>query len=272
MSKALFLGDSHTCGYITIPGKTGYGSYTVWNDNNYAECYAEQNQKKTAIYAVPGICNKIYPDWLKSMFDLYPDIDEVFVLLASWNRFVLAFNETLSPAVLPSNFFMMKHEKENSLVDIYYDQIFKEDRFQLLNKPTFEDFGKVANVNFDYRNGLIKPDLRADCYMDVKLFFELNTHLEQREFFKDIFVMDNMCHDKGCKIYYFNMTDRVTFPNSFEFYGKLKSSVIAPMTVETFMRKKFIDHTKYYLDDKEHYNKSFHDLIASKYIPWLKTL
>jgi hypothetical protein len=64
----------------------------------------------------------------------------------------------------------------------------------------------------------------------------------------------------------------VSFPEKFDFYGKLKASTIASMTVETFFRKKFIDHTKYYLDDKEHYNKSFHDLIASKYIPWLKTV
>lgn len=272
MSRALFLGDSHTCGYITTPGKTGFGSYSMWNDNNYAESYADHFQKSVSVYALPGVCNRIYPDWLRVMLDKHPDIDEVYVLLASFNRFVLAFNETLSSDILPADFFTMKHEKKNLLVDLYYDQIFRDDRFQLLNKPTFDDFGKIADINFDYQNGLIRPDLRKDTFMDVKLFFELNTHLEQRDFFKDILVMDRMCLDHGCKIHFFNMTDRVKFPEKFDFYTQLKSTIISPLTVESFFRQKFIDHRKYYLDDNEHYNKSFHDLIATKFIPWLKTL
>lgn len=272
MSRALFLGDSHTCGYVTIPGKTGFGSYSVWNDNSYVECYAEQFQKNTAVYALPGVCNRVYPDWLKTMFDKHPDIDEVFILLASFNRFILAFNETLSTDILPADYFTLKHDKEHKYVDYYYDQIFKDDRFQLLNKPTYDDYNKVGDINFSYQNGLMKPDLRKDTFMEVKLFFDLNTHIEQRDFFKDIAVMDRMCEERKCKMYLFNMTDRVSFPEKFEFYTKLNSTVIAPMTVETFFRKKFIDHTKYLIEDNEHYNRQFHELIAGKYIPWLRTL
>lgn len=272
MSRALFLGDSHTCGYVTIPGKVGYGSYSMWNDNNYAECYANHFNKQSSVYALPGVCNRVYPDWLRTMLDKHPDTDEVFVLLASFNRFVLAFNETLSTEVLPADYFTLKQEKDNPLVDLYYDQIFKDDRFQLLNKPTYEDFGRMANISFDYQNGLMKPDLRKDTFMDVKVFFDLNTHLEQRDFFKDVLVMDRMCEDHGCKLYLFNMTDRVTFPKQFDFYTKLKSTVIAPLTIESFFKQKFIDHQRFYLDDKEHYNQAFHELIATKYIPWLKTI
>jgi hypothetical protein len=272
MSRTLFLGDSHTCGYVTEPGKVGPGSYSLWNDNSYCESYAEINNKKTVVYAVPGSCNRTYPDWLRTMLDRYTDIDEVFVLLASWNRFALGFNERLSPEVLPVDFFTEKVDKENKLVDIYQDKIFSEDRFQLLNKPIYDDFKNITGISFNYQNGLMAPDLRKDSYMSVKLFFELNTHLEQRDFFKDVYTMDNMCSDYGCKLYLFNMTDRIQFPNDLNFYGKLKSTIKAPTTVESFFKKKFIDHTKYYLPDGEHYTKDFHDLIASKYIPWLKTL
>jgi hypothetical protein len=272
MTRALFIGDSHTCGYDTIPGKVGYGSYSVWNDNNYGECYAEHFQKKTSIYAIAGAANKIYPDWLRSMLDRYPEIDEVYILLASWNRFTLAFNETLSSDVIPVDYFTEKHNKEHTLVDFYHDVIFKDDRFQLLNKPTFEDYKKMSEISFDYKNGLTKPDLRKDSFMTVKTFFDLNTHIEQREFFKDVYTMDNMCHDHGCKLYFFNMTDRVQFPSTFDFYGKLKTAKVAPETVETFFRKRFIDHTKYFMPDQEHYNRAYHELIATTYIPWLKTL
>lgn len=136
MGTTVFLGDSHTCGYDSLPGKQGPGSYSIWNDNNYAELYGLKHNKKTAIYAVPGSCNRIYPDWLKTMFDKYPDTDEVFVLLSSWNRFILAFNKTLSTEVLPVDYFTKKvKDKHDGLIDIYQDELFKGDRFQLYNKP-----------------------------------------------------------------------------------------------------------------------------------------
>ena len=271
MSVALFLGDSHTCGYVTVPGQQGPGTYTMWNNNNYAESYARQNNKKTVIYAVPGSCNRVYPDWLRSMLDKYPDIDEVYVLLAYWNRFVLGFNETLSPSVLPADYFTTHVMNKDNLIDIYQDVLFKEDRFQLYNKPTYEDFSSGASVSFNYQNALVDPDLRKDSFMKVKLFFDLNTHLEQRDFFKDVYTMDNMCHDRNCRLFFFNMTDRMKFPDSFDFYGKLKATTVAPMSVESYFKSKFIDHKKYYIEDGEHYNQEYHDLIASRFIPWLKT-
>ena len=267
----LFLGDSHTCGYNSIPGKIGPGSYSMWNDNNYAELYGLNHKTKTAIYAVPGSCNRVYPDWLKTMFDRYDNIKEVFVLLSSWNRFVLGFNETLSQDVLPVDYFTTKvKEKHNGLIDIYQDELFKDDRFQLYNKPHYEDYSQGASVNFNYENALTEPDLRKDSFMKVKLFFDLNTHLEQRDFFKDVYTMDNMCAERNCALYLFNMTDRLKFPENFDFYGRLKVTTVAPMNVESYFRKKFIDHTKYFLPDGEHYNQDYHKLIAEDYLEWLR--
>jgi len=271
MATTVFLGDSHTCGYDSVLGKVGPGSYSIWNDNNYAELYGLAHNKKTAIYAVPGSCNRVYPDWLKSMFDRYPDVDEVFVLLSSWNRFMLAGNKMLSPEVLPVDHFTTKvQEKHNGLVDIYQDQLFNGDRFQLYNKPHQGDFQNIPSVGFDKDNALVDPDIRKDNFMKVKLFFDLNTHLEQRDFFKDIYTMDRMCADRACSLFFFNMTDRMKFPESFEFYGKLKTTVVAPMTVESYFKKKMIDHTKYYTNDNEHYNHTYHSLIAEDYLEWLK--
>ena len=68
MAKTLFIGDSHTCGYKTVPGKVGPGSYSVWNENSYVNEYVNLHNKKAVVYAMPGANNRTYADWLGSMF------------------------------------------------------------------------------------------------------------------------------------------------------------------------------------------------------------
>ena len=89
---------------------------------------------------------------------------------------------------------------------------------------------------------------------------------------QSVYAWDNICNDHGAKLYLFNVTDRLKYPQTFEYYGKLKCTTVADKTVETFFTEKGIDHTQYYLADNEHYNKDYHQMIASEYIPWLKTL
>jgi len=33
-----------------------------------------------------------------------------------------------------------------------------------------------------------------------------------------------------------------------------------------------VNHSKYLLPDEEHYDKTYHHMIATQYIPWLRTL
>jgi len=47
--------------------------------------------------------------------------------------------------------------------------------------------------------------------------------------------------------------------------------VIASKTVEAYLADKLIDHTKFYLEDNEHYNREYHRYISDKYLPWLKS-
>ena len=100
MARTLFIGDSHTCGYKTVPGKVGPGSYSVWNDNSYVDEYVNLHNKKAVVYSMPGANNRTYADWLGSMFKKYDDIDEVIILMSSLNRFMLGFNEKLSPKLI----------------------------------------------------------------------------------------------------------------------------------------------------------------------------
>ena len=114
MSRVLFIGDSHTCGYDSIPGKIGPGSFSYWNDNNYAELYNTVADKPVAVYAMAGVNNRVYTDWLTTMFQRYSDIDEVFLCMAPFNRFVLAFDHELSDNVIDVDHFTLKLDSPNN--------------------------------------------------------------------------------------------------------------------------------------------------------------
>lgn len=268
MSRTLFIGDSHTCGYDSVSDKVGAGSFSIWNTNNYAEIYSEIHNKPTVVYAMPGANNRSYADWLKSMFERYDDIDEVFVLLCSLNRFILGANEKLNPEVVPVDEFT-HHNGSHKLVDRYSDVGITENYFQLYQKPTADDYNNFPGLNFSYDEGLTSPDIRKASYMQIKLFFELNTHLEQRDFFKDIYTMDNICADNSVPLYMFKMRERTSFPEKWDFYGPLKATTVAQQSVESYFADKNINHSKYFTSDQEHYNYDYHKLIAEKYLKHL---
>jgi hypothetical protein len=143
---------------------------------------------------------------------------------------------------------------------------------QLLNKSIFSDYDNFPGIEFSGEDGLITPNIRKHTYMQVKLFFELNTFVEKREFLNSVYTWDNICHDNKANLHLFNFTNRLKFPTNFNYYGKLKNTKIAHKTVETFLSGLGINHTDYLLEDKEHYNTEYHELVAKNYIPWLKTL
>lgn len=271
MSRALFIGDSHTCGYWSHPTNQGPGSYTYWNDNNYAEVYAEENNKPVAIYAMAGVNNRVYTDWMKSMFEKYDDIDEVFICMAPFNRFTIGFDGTLDDNVIPIDHFINKMPSSNGFIDRYCDLTINGENLQFFNKPHIGDYEEFPGVELDPQIGLKSPDLRKNTFMQIKLFFDMNSFIEKRDFLLNVFVWDRMCHERGAKLYLFNVTDRLRYPQTFEYYGDLKATTLSRKAVEGFFKERHIDHTKYYLEDQEHYNREYHSLIATKYLPWLKT-
>jgi hypothetical protein len=183
---------------------------------------------------------------------------------------MLGFNEKLSPKVIPiEQFTHFEGTDKTGMMDRYIDGIISEEYFQLYQKPTNEDYEKFPGLNFSYDNGLVDPDIRKSSYMQIKTFFELNTHLEQRDFFKDIYTWDNMCADRGVPLYLFKMRERTFFPEAWDFYGKLKVTKIADQSVEEFFQKRNIDHNNYFEEDKEHFNQLYHKLIAQKFLKHL---
>jgi hypothetical protein len=272
MSRTLFIGDSHTMGYKSIPNSKGLGSFTQWNDNNYAEIYQELTGKPVVIYALSGASNRLYTDWLKTMFDMYNDIDEVFICLASFNRFIIAHDDISKEECIPTDYFTFKLENSTETIHRYMDGIVRDNIMQLLNKSVYDDYDKYPGIEFSSEDGLITPDLRKHTYMQVKLFFELNTFIEKREFLNSVYTWDNICADHNASLHLFNFTNRLKFPNQFDYYGKLKNTRIANKTVETYLKQLGVDHTQYLIEDREHYNKEYHNLVAKHYIPWLQSL
>ena len=159
---------------------------------------------------------------------------------------------------------------DNGAIDRYCDQTIQNEKIQLFQKSRDNDYGNFPGIDIDMRKGLRTPNLRKNTYMEVKLFFELNTFLEKRDFLLDVYVWDRMCAEHGAKLYLFNFTERLKFPSNFEYYGKLNNTVIASKTVEAYLADTLIDHTKFYLEDNEHYNREYHKYISDKYLPWLK--
>lgn len=272
MGRTLFIGDSHTMGYKSAASGSGLGSFSQWNDNNYAEIYSELTGKPVVIYALSGATNRLYTDWLKTMFDMYNDIDEVFICLASFNRFIIAHDDITKEECIPTDFFTYKLDNSSDNIHRYMDGIVRDNVMQLLNKSVYDDYDKYPGVEFSVEDGLISPDLRKHTYMQVKLFFELNTFVEKREFLNSVYTWDNLCADHGANLHLFNFTERLKFPTQFDYYGKLKNTKIATKTVEAYTKQMGFDHSKYLIEDKEHYNKDYHDLVAKHYIPWLQSL
>lgn len=271
MSRTLFIGDSHTCGYYSIPGKTGPGSYSYWNDNLYSERYGDFFDRPVITYAMAGVNNRVYTDWLKSMFEKYNDIDEVFICLAPLNRFIIAFDDTLRDEAIPVDQFLMKMETSPENKDRYCDHTLSNGIVQLFNKPIYEDYSNFTGFEISEKEGLIKPDLRKDSYMQVKLFFEMNTHQEKRDFLNCIYTWDNICNDNNANLYVFYVSDRGKYPSKTDYYGPLKRTIVSPITVQSYFKSKMINHEKYLIEDNEHYNIEFHKMIAERFLPWLKS-
>jgi hypothetical protein len=78
-----------------------------------------------------------------------------------------------------------------------------------------------------------------------------------------------MCADKNIPLYLFKMRERTFFPEAWNYYGELKATKIAEKSVEQYFADKNINHESYFEDDKEHFNQTFHKLIAQKFLKHL---
>lgn len=267
--KTLFLGDSHSQGYWRE--HVGHMSFPhVWQDNNYAEIYANLNEKPAIIYAMSGTTIQRYPDWLKVALDKHPDIDEVFVQSLHWNRFMLSGSAGRDfTDEIPLDYFTQLHSQDN-LITRYSDlpdELLEQSRDHNFfpQKVAAEDYESLKYVPDNWL-----PNLQQTPYMTVKLWAELMTHLQHREYCRTIFLMDRLCKDRGIKMYLWKVNDRVYMPDNLDIYGKLESTVVIQKSAETYLKEISFDISQMLMPDNEHYTLDGHLEIAHKFLPWCK--
>ena len=269
MSKILFIGDSHSMGYIDQNLNT---SFNIWQDNNYAEIYANNNNKEVIIMASGGVGNREYPNFLAHALNTHDDISEVFIQSTYWGRFSLAINPDLNEKeIFPLDFFIDQHDS-TELVTRYALGFVQKDRYlQAYAKPFAEDYDN--NPYNKKTSHIVQPSIRQLPYLYVQMYHYLQTHLEQQDYFKDIFLCDSLCQRKNIKMHLWNINDRCFIPKeTINFYSPLTNTTIADIDALSFIQKFSKKNLEDEKADSEHYNTYVHQLIAEHYISYLRSL
>ena len=267
MARTLFIGDSHTMGY-TDPDVDR--DFLIWQPNNYAEIYAKKNNKQAIIMASSGCGNREYPTFLAHAFQTYSDIDEVFIQSTYWGRFALAINPTLNEKEILSLDFFLEQDLSDNLIDRWSIGLVQKNKYMhAYTKPSSEDY---ENFAYDPATSPInQPSIRHAPYIYIKMYHYLQTHLEQQDYFKDIFVCNSLCEYNKTRMYLWNINERCFIPKETKnFYRELSSTVIADIDARAYINNHFNIEIEKEKVDIEHYNYYVHELIAENYIPYIK--
>lgn len=287
MSKTLFVGCSHTCGYFVSNGshKECSSALSVSNDihqwalNNYAEIYAKENNKEIIIYSMQGATNCKYVDWIGYCLKKY-DIDEIFVQSTYWNRYKIAasFSKEIDiQKEIPLGHFtyekdLPRNNEQNDLVTRLSDREESLEVAEIVRQPLLEDYKSFKGHKFNKEGKYIYETALTDNYSKTKLWNELATHIQHRNYVKDLLVIDNLCRFYNIPWHLFNMNINQYIPPNLDFYTPLTNCKRSPVSVQDFLEQTQGIDSKDYLIDVEHLNEEYHKLIAKHYIPFLKEI
>lgn len=268
MPRILFIGDSHSSGFLLTEGPLGNAHPNIWRDNNYAEIYCSENNQLGVIYATPGVSNDRYPDWVKFCLDMYPDIDTVLIQSTYWDRWMTSINPSdNSYEELPLDYFTVQYNDQNNckrFIDLI--QTPKDDvGHSLYNSKMHPAYiEQLENPPTDFI-----PPFQDTNYIQIKTFNELQTFISKEMYLRNLFIIDRLCRDVGAKCKLWRMNNNVYFPETFDLYGELQIEVFKD-SCNDFLKNLGYDDTEYknYYDN-EHYVKEYHELIARKFIPHL---
>lgn len=282
MSRTLFVGCSHTSGYFyhdtdgwgeeKESAKTHRDGLYQWALNNYAEIYAKDNNQKTIIYAFPGAGNCKYPDWIRYCLNTYDDIDSIFVQSTYWNRYQISAN--LRPdldSTIDIDHYVFQ-AKSDELVTRYTDKEVALPFLEIMRQPNDNDYDNFSGHKFPGDGNFQFLEQLDKRYEYTKLWNELLTPLQTKNYHRDLVVIDTMCRDRGIPWYIWNMKDDCQLPPDLNLYGELKMCVRSPMSAEKYLLEKLNINMKEHKIDVEHHPILIHNLIAKHYIPWLKNL
>lgn len=268
--RTLFVGCSHTMGYCNTNLNQ---PVNVWQENNYAEIYSKIHNKKCVIMASAGTGNRAYPRFLAHAFNKYDDIDEVFLQSTYWGRFPVVINPDLDyKKIFPIDFFLQK-DLSGDLIDRWSISLSVKNKYlEHFIKAQPEDWAMFPYLR-DTAPWISEPDPRRSSHLYFQMWHYQNTHLEQEDYMKDIAVCDMICANNNVPMYVWNINNKCFIPKeTLNFFTKLSKTYIAKFDCETYLESIGYKNIKKEKVDDEHYNYRAHELIAEKYIPYIKEI
>tara|TARA_R110000782_G_scaffold73421_5_gene146880 strand:+ start:4571 stop:5428 length:858 start_codon:yes stop_codon:yes gene_type:complete len=272
------IGCSHTSGYHVAdipkhPTMENWPFSGKWHDNNWAEYYINDKGNDGVIFANPQHGWWSYSEWLSHLFQTYNDISEVVVQMTYWNRFRLAVQYPMHYENLIPLDILYTKDTTKGKIDCWFPKNGTEDNsvWDIPMQAFKEDFQTELPfvVRYDPEFKIDEPDLRSIPYMTVKTHMEIMSLKAQREWFKEIYILQEMCRQKGASLKLFGLNSWTWIPKLKEMnkYFDFNYIQVAEDTVEDwFLQKKDINVGTHTLDG-EHFDKEIHKMIALEYIP-----
>jgi len=261
--RTAVIGCSHSAGYSY---SKQHGTRDRWNDNNWAEIYINNQNKDGVIFACPGRGWYDYSERLAFLLKKYDDIDEVVIQQTYWNRFRIGFQnpchyENLVPLDTHMNLEETKGRIDCYNINMWNDDTKSFDGSRITVKGDYAISPTIA-LQFDPFD-ITEPNLQTDGYQRVKAWYEIMTLVNQRSFFKEIYLWNTMCKDKNIDLKIFTINEQTWLPEDLNIIGDCSYGKVANKSVDTFLSTK----GKTFTIDDEHYNVEAHQLIANEYVP-----
>ena len=111
---------------------------------------------------------------------------------------------------------------------------------------------------------LIQPNLQQEGYQRIKSWYEVMTVVNQRQFFKEVYLWNQMCKENNAVLKIFAINDQTWLPKDLNIIGNVQADV-SDETVTQFLLTKGV--LQDFVVDDEHFNVKAHTLIANEYIP-----
>lgn len=265
--RTAVIGCSHSAGYQFPPPD---GIHDRWNDNNWAEIYINNQNKDGAIFACPGRGWYDYSERLAYLFKKYNDIDEVIVQQTYWNRFRFGFSTPcFYENIIPLDAHMMQEETKGNIdcynIAMWNDELksFDGGRITLAGDYAIQPTVSMKFDPFD----LIEPNLQQEGYQRLKSWYEVMTVVNQRQFFKEVYLWNTMCKENNAVLKIFAMNDQTWLPKDLNMIGNIQADVSEKTVLQFLLTKGKLEE---FVVDDEHFNLEAHTLIANEYIPNMK--
>lgn len=265
--RTAVIGCSHSAGYQFPPPD---GIHDRWNDNNWAEIYINNQNKDGAIFACPGRGWYDYSERLAYLFKKYNDIDEVIVQQTYWNRFRFGFSTPcFYENIIPLDAHMMQEETKGNIdcynIAMWNDELksFDGGRITLAGDYAIQPTVSMKFDPFD----LIEPNLQQEGYQRLKSWYEVMTVVNQRQFFKEVYLWNTMCKENNAVLKIFAMNDQTWLPKDLNMIGNIQADVSEKTVLQFLLTKGELEE---FVVDDEHFNLEAHTLIANEYIPNMK--